>query len=224
MYRCLVAWSDECIGGPTGSSKARPSSIRGLIPSPPPLQLLDQWRHTSPRRRTQNVALPMKRIGPLSCICRRVLPDFVYHQIRGSVDWGIVLRKEEIAIIGDGVHRLECRHYLNPQATDWAENAAAAHRRRTNPHLIQMFPLTCRLAINIVEGVNYRPSARDPRGPPTRPGPDADPFPVSWLPDGFERPRLSCQPRPSIRCKCSRRQILWHVDASLTRSAEVATT
>jgi hypothetical protein len=49
----------------------------------------------------------MKIIGPLTRICRRVLPEFVYHQIRGSVDWGIALRKEEIAIIGDDIHRLK---------------------------------------------------------------------------------------------------------------------
>jgi hypothetical protein len=77
------------------------------------LHFLNYWRDTSPRRGSHNITLPMEQIGPGSCIYRRVLANLVYHQIRRPVDVGIALRKEEIAVIRDGVHWLKSNHYLD---------------------------------------------------------------------------------------------------------------
>jgi hypothetical protein len=88
-----------------GAASGRRRSIRRLPLPPFPLQLLDHWRDTSPGRGSQNITLPMEQIGPISCIRGCVLTDFVYYQIRGLANVGIVLRKKgEIVVIRDGVH------------------------------------------------------------------------------------------------------------------------
>ena len=57
----------------------------GLCYSAALLLLMQPARHAAAPK---NITLPMEQVGPGTCIRRRVLAEFVYHQIRRLVGGG----------------------------------------------------------------------------------------------------------------------------------------